>query len=198
MQPAERCARRRFFADGFCSKKDKSLSANKMPHIWTGKEKGLYFVSLIPFLTLMIGALYVLATYSIYVSLVYVGIYLLTNIFQAGCCVGCPYRGRYCPAFCGVYLGNWFSSIFYKDRRYDEKFFTRNAAAGEIMLLLFLLFPLYWLYQTAWYFAPVYVILFGIHVILFAPTQCEKCGYNTICPGGNAWISCKKMFTGNP
>ena len=22
----------------------------------------------------------------------------LTNIFQAGCCIGCPYRGKYCPA----------------------------------------------------------------------------------------------------
>jgi hypothetical protein len=185
----------RFFADGISSKEGPSLSANKIPYTWTGKDKGLYLISLIPFLALMIGAIYVLATYSIYVSLVYVGIYFLTNIFQAGCCVGCPYRGRYCPAFCGVYLGNWVSSVFYKDRPYDEKFFKRNATAGEIMLVIFLLFPLYGLYQTAWYYAPVYILLLGMHVILFGPTQCAKCSYNTICPGGHAWLSCKKMLT---
>jgi hypothetical protein len=151
---------------------------------------------MIPFIISFGGAVVVLATRSINISLVYLGIYLCINVFQAGCCVGCPYRGKYCPAFFGVYLGNLFSTIIYKDRMFDEEFFEKNAAAGEIMLIIYLLFPLYWFYQTAWYLVPLSLLMFILHVLLFAPTQCEKCGCNNICPGGKAWHSCRKIFTG--
>ena len=108
----------------------------KPTYNWTPKDKTQYALSLIPFLVVFIGTAYLLSTYSIYLSLILVGMYLLTNIFQAGCCVGCPYRGKYCPALFGVYLGNLLSGILYKDREFDEKFFERNAAAGETMVLL--------------------------------------------------------------
>jgi hypothetical protein len=152
---------------------------------------------MIPFPALFFGAAYVLSVYSPLLALLYFGIYLLTNVFQAGCCVGCPYRGGYCPAFCDVYPGNLFSAVFYKNRKYDEKFFQRNAAAGETGVLIPLLFPLYWLFQTAWYFAAGYLLLFALHVILFAPTQCDKCGYQTVCPGGKTWMSCRKVLDRN-
>jgi hypothetical protein len=175
-------------------KEDGWLKLNKSPYAWTRKDKGAYASSMVPFLLSFAGAVYVLATRSMYLSLLYVGIFILTNVFQAGCCIGCPYRGKYCPAFSGVYLGNLLSALFYANRPYDEKFFTRNAAAGETSLLIFLLFPLYWFFQAAWYYAPAYLILFTLHVILFAPTQCEKCGYNTVCPGGKAWRSCRSVI----
>jgi hypothetical protein len=106
-----------------------------------------------------------------------------------------PVPGKILPGLQrGVYLGNLLSALFYANRPYDEKFFTRNAAAGETSLLIFLLFPLYWFFQAAWYYAPAYLILFTLHVILFAPTQCEKCGYNTVCPGGKAWRSCRSVI----
>ena len=107
---------------------------------WTLKDKWLYFISMIPFIILFAGTLYILSRYSFLVSILWIFIYIIVNIFQAGCCVGCPYRGKYCPAFCGVYLGNWLSSIIYKNRQFDSNFFTLNATGGEISLILFLLY----------------------------------------------------------
>ena len=112
----------------------------------------------------------------------------------AGACVGCPYQGKYCPALFGVYLGNFLSGILYKDRKFDEKFFKRNAAAGETMVLVLVLFPLYWVFITGWYLVLIYLALIAAHLVIFMPTQCEKCSYNTTCPGGLTWRSCRKWF----
>jgi hypothetical protein len=161
---------------------------------WTRKDKALYALSMIPFLIVFVGTAYLLSTYSIYLTLILVGLYLLTNVFQAGCCVGCPYRGKYCPALCGVYLGSFLSGILYRDRQYDEAFFKRNAAAGETMLLVSILFPLYWVVRTGWYLVPIYLGLLVLHFVLFMPTQCEKCSYNTTCPGGQTWLGLRRRF----
>ena len=161
---------------------------------WTSKDKGLYTLSMIPFIVAFAGAAYILSTYSIYLTIVYVGLHVLLNVFQAGCCVGCPYQGKYCPAFVGVYLGNYLSGILYKNRQFDESFFRRNASAGETILIIWVLFPLYWIFRTGWYLVPVYLFLLVIHVVLFMPTQCRKCSYNTTCPGGQAWQSCYKII----
>jgi hypothetical protein len=176
------------------SGKEKAMPSQPSPHKWTRTDILLYVFSMIPFVLLFLGATILLSAYSVVFSLLYIGLYLLTNVFQAGCCVGCPYRGRYCPAFCGVYLGNILSTILYADRTYNEKFFMRNATAGETSLFLFLAFPLYWLWMAGWYWVPIYLLLFLLHVVLFAPTQCDKCGYKEICPGGKAWRSCKKKL----
>lgn len=161
---------------------------------WTRKDKLLYALSMIPFLTVFFGSLYLLATYSILLAVILVAIYLLINLFQAGCCVGCPYRGRYCPALGGVYLANLLSSILYRGREFDESFFRRSAAAAGIMVLLLLLFPLYWIARTGWYLVPIYLALIASHVLLFMPTQCEKCGYNQTCPGGQSWLACRNRL----
>ena len=175
--------------------KDKVMLKTELePYQWTGKDKLLYTLSMIPFLIVFFGTMYLLSTYSIYLAIISVGLYILVNLFQAGCCIGCPYRGKYCPAFCGVYLGNFLSGILYKDRQFDKRFFERNATAGEITLLIWFIFPLFWVFQTGWYLVLVYLILSALHVILFVPTQCSKCGYNTTCPGGQAWQGCRKRF----
>lgn len=165
------------------------------PYQWTKKDKWLYALSMIPFLVVFIGTLYLLTTYSIYLMFLFLGLYILTNFFQAGCCVGCPYRGKYCPALCGVYLGNFLSTILYKDREFDEKFFHRNATAGETMVIVLALFPLYWVFKTHWLLVPIYLALLAAHFLIFMSTQCGKCSYNTTCPGGKAWMSCRNRFT---
>jgi hypothetical protein len=162
------------------------------PYQWTRKDKWLYALSMIPFLIVFIGTAYLLTTYSIYLTLILVALYCITNIFQAGCCVGCPYQGKYCPALCGVYPGNLLSGILYKNRQFDEKFFNRNATAGETMVLVIALYPLYWIIRTSWILVPIYLLLIMAHFAIFMPTQCEKCGYNTTCPGGQAWLNCRK------
>jgi hypothetical protein len=161
---------------------------------WTKKDKLYYALSMVPFLIVFLGTIYLLSTFSIWLSLAFVGMYLLTNVFQAGCCVGCPYRGKYCPALCGVYLGNFLSTVLYKDREFDEKFFERNAAAGETMVIVLVLFPIYWVFKTAWWLVPVYLGLVAAHFLIFMPSQCTDCGYNDTCPGGKAWLKCRKMF----
>ncbi|MFN2236335.1 MAG: hypothetical protein ACK2U1_19065, partial [Anaerolineales bacterium] len=132
---------------------------------WTKKDQWLYALSMLPFLVVFLGTAYLLSTYSIILTILLLGLYLLTNIFQAGCCIGCPYRGKYCPALCGVYLGNFLSGILYKDRPFDEKFFKRNAAAGETMVIVLVLFPLYWVFQTGWYLVPIYLALIAAHFL---------------------------------
>jgi len=154
---------------------------------WTKKDKWLYIISMVPFLIVFVGTAYLLATYSILLLIILLGLFIITNVFQAGCCVGCPYQGKYCPALCGVYLGNWLSSIVYKNREFDELFFKLNAAAGEIMVFVLILYPLYWIARSNWLFVPLYLGLIALHFILFMPTQCEKCSYNETCPGGQTW-----------
>jgi len=150
---------------------------------WTSKDKWLYVLSLVPFLVVFVGTAVLLSTYSIWLTILLLFFYLLTNVFQAGCCVGCPYRGKYCPALFGVYLGNLLSGILYPNREFDQKFFDRNAAGGEIMVLVIALFPTYWVVKTSWYLLPIYLLLIAAHLIIFMPSQCEKCSYNETCPG---------------
>jgi len=161
---------------------------------WTKKDKWFYILSMIPFIVVFVGTAYLLATYSIYLSIILVALYIITNIFQAGCCVGCPYQGKYCPALCGVYLGNLLSGILYKNRQFDQKFFKLNAAVGETMVLILVLYPLYWIFDANWYLVPIYLALIAAHFILFMSTQCEKCSYNTTCPGGRTWQKCRSQF----
>ena len=97
---------------------------------------------MVPFLVVFIGALLLLSTYSPWLAALEVVFYLITCVFQAGCCVGCPYRGKYCPALFGIYFGNVLSGILYPKREFDQKFFERNAAAGEIVVLVVALFPI--------------------------------------------------------
>jgi hypothetical protein len=163
---------------------------------WTARDKWLYVLAMIPFVIVFVGTVYLLSTFSIYLVVIFIALYLLTNVFQAGCCVGCPYRGRYCPALCGVYLGNWLSGILYRDRQFEQEFFERNATAGETMVVVLVLYPLYWVFRTNWYLVPVYLALIAAHFVLFMPTQCEKCSYNTTCPGGQTWRKCRGLFRG--
>ena len=161
---------------------------------WTKKDKWLYALSMLPFIIVFLGTLYLLSTFSIILAIILVSLFLLTNLFQAGCCVGCPYQGEYCPALCGVYLGNVLSGILYKNRKFDQDFFNRNAQVGELLLVLTILFPVYWIIRTNWLLVPVYFLLLIAHFLLFMPTQCENCSYNKTCPGGKAWLVCRRWL----
>ncbi len=162
---------------------------------WNMKDKLLYLLSMIPFIVLLLCGILILSKYNFIYLIIWIFLYIIVNIFQAGCCVGCPYRGKYCPAFCGVFLGNILSVIFYKNRTHNEKFFKINANGGETFLTIFFLFPLYWIFITKWYFVLIYIGLIMLHIFLFMPTQCPKCSYNQTCPGGKAYKSYKKIFT---
>lgn len=163
----------------------------KQVYQWTVKDKWIYALALIPFLFSFIGSAYLMSTISIYLTFTVFVLYLLTNIVQAGACTGCPYRGEYCPPVFGVYLGNILSTVLYKNKEIDMDFIARQAKIAEVIAYITLLFPLYWLFTLGWYLPLIYVALIGIHLAIFMPTQCEKCSYNEVCPGGVGWTKCK-------
>lgn len=164
---------------------------------WKVSDKIKYAVSLIPFLIGFIGTIYILSSISLYPVIAYVGLYIMLNIFQAGACTGCPYRGRYCPLIFGVYLGNIFSTILYRSRVLDMRAIKLQGGIAEWVLYIQLLFPVCWLFMVAWYYPLVYAGLMILHFVLFMPNQCEKCSYNDTCPGGIAWKKCKTFLHKN-
>ncbi|MGD8821498.1 MAG: hypothetical protein PVG63_00210 [Anaerolineales bacterium] len=161
---------------------------------WTERDQRRYIVSLIPFLIAVILGAAVIWSYSWWLLAAWMGLYLLVNLFQAGCCVGCPYRGRYCPAILGITLSNWLSKTIYAEREFNASFFQRNATAAEIVLVAFMVFPLPWLVSVQWILAALYLLFLASHFVLFMPTQCEHCGYNQTCPGGQSWLRCKTLL----
>lgn len=151
---------------------------------WSKRDKFLYFQILIPFLVAFIGAAYLLATLSIYLTITFLSLYIIANFFQASCCIGCPYRGKYCPAAFGIYLANFLSATIYKNRNFEPRFFKINATLAVISIIIVLLFPIYWLLSLDWLYFAIFLILITAHIVLFYPIICPKCSYNDTCPGG--------------
>jgi hypothetical protein len=82
------------------------------------------------------------------------------------------------------------SEFLYGNREFDQQFFERSAVAAVIALLATIVFPIYWLVKTSWGLLPIYLLLIAAHLVLFMPTQCEKCSYKETYPGGITWRAC--------
>jgi hypothetical protein len=160
------------------------MTQGKPTYQWSNRDKFLYFIILIPFLAAFVGAAYLLATVSICLTIMFLSLYVITNFFQAGCCIRCPYRGRYCPATFGIYLSNLFSATIYAKRSFEPRFFRINATLAETSLIITLLFPIYWLALLNWYYLAIFLTLLVVHMALFFPIMCPKCSYSNTCPGG--------------
>lgn len=153
---------------------------------WTASDKWYYFLSLVPVLIGFAGVVFILSTYSIALVFVFLGLYFLTSIFQAGVCVGCPYRGKFCPAVIGIYIGNIISQVIYPNRAPNKRFIETNIKLGETFVTITLLMPVYWLFSYGWYYLAFYIIAILIHLIFFYKVFCPKCSYKETCPGGKA------------
>jgi hypothetical protein len=153
---------------------------------WTGRDKLTYFLALVPFLIAFVGALALAATISVYWTVGLVALYVLGAFFQAGCCIGCPYRGRYCPALFGIFLANVISARLYRDREFDQKTFNRNAALAETVVTIIAVLCAVLLFTIHWALAAGFLALGVIHVVLVFRQICPRCSYNRICPGGQA------------
>ncbi|MBN1264205.1 MAG: hypothetical protein JXA25_01840 [Anaerolineales bacterium] len=119
-------------------------------------------------------------------------LYVMGNVFQARCCVGCPYRGGFCPPIFGVYLANIFSSWWYADQAFETRTFERSANIAMSFLGAALLFAFYWLYTLGWLYVLAVFLLMLLHTVLVLWLICPKCGYHDICPAGK--FSCT-LFT---
>ena len=165
------------------------MKINPAPYEWTARDKLLYFVILLPFLIGFFGSLYLIGTISIIWSVILVLLYIAVAVLQAACCIGCPYRGRYCPALFGIFLGNYLSTKLYAGRVHDPKFFEINASIAEVLVIVMALYAGYWLWTLQWWYALVLLLLLAVHMVGFLTLICPKCSYNQTCPAGK--ISCK-------
>jgi hypothetical protein len=161
---------------------------------WTGRDKLVYFLVLLPFLVAFLGSAVLMATISVYWTLLLLLLYVLGCFFQAGCCVGCPYRGRWCPPIFGIFLANWLSAILYRDREFDQKSFNRNATLAASTVGVILVYCAYWVFTIHWIYVVLFFALGTAHVVLFFRYICPQCSYNETCPGGQ--IACRLRATG--
>lgn len=151
--------------------------------------KGKHLALTIPFLILVVMITLYLASINLIFSIIYIGFYVATNIFQAYCCVyqECPYVGKYCPAVVCLYPANFLAQLsFYKNMERTEKKFNTFVALAELSLLCFAVFPLFFLFQLGILYLVGYVIFILIYAFLFLWFICPNCAINDTCPGGIA------------
>ena len=158
-------------------------------YVWTGRDKLVYALLMVPFLVLFIGAAYLIAQISIYLTLGLLGGYVVIAFIQSVCCVGCPYRGKFCPAIFGIYPGNVLSCVLYPNREHDPQVYDRYATIGQIAVVALFVYAGYWLSTLSWWYVLAEIVLGTVHVAGFYVWLCHKCGYKQTCPAGKS--ACK-------
>jgi hypothetical protein len=157
---------------------------HKTPYHWSRQDKIVYMFVMLPFIAAFAGVIVLLANISLVLSVVFVALYLLGNVFQAACCVGCPYQGRFCPAAFGCYPANWLSTRRYAGRKHDPAFFERNATRGELSVISALVLACVGLATINGWYVVILLALVGMHFGLLLILFCPKCGYAGTCPAG--------------
>jgi hypothetical protein len=133
-----------------------------------------------------VGTAYLLAISSIYLVGIFLLLWIATNAAIAGICVGCPYRGGYCPGVSQLYFAPFLSAMVCKGKSSSTRSFRVNLALLGVFGIGSYLFAFYWLFILYWpERATVVLALLGL-LILHMPLSffilCPKCGYNDTCP----------------
>jgi len=147
----------------------------------------LYIIITVPLLALMGFATYVLWLNKFWLGIIYIGFYVLTNIFQSYYCINidCPYIGGFCPAVAGIMPAAWIARILQKlGLKTNKKIAEVAATLGATMLLGLIVFPLYWLFQynlIAFFGFLIGILIYGFTFLL---QICPVCASKESCPGG--------------
>jgi hypothetical protein len=146
---------------------------------------GLYILLTVPLLALMGFAAYVLWLNAYWLTLIYIGFFVLTNLFQSYYCahINCPYIGRACPAVAGIMLSAFIAEIWKKIKlKTNKKLANVFATLGSLMLLGLIVFPLYWLF--VYHVVAIIGFLIGILIYGFAFLMiiCPACASRESCP----------------
>ncbi|MBD3191245.1 MAG: hypothetical protein GF308_11405 [Candidatus Heimdallarchaeota archaeon] len=149
----------------------------------------LYFLYTIPIMAMIGFTAYVLWLYNYVYTIIYMGFYVLTFLFQSYCCVyqSCPYIGGFCPAVAGIIPASFVAKLLEKLKvKKDKKLFDFFALIASITLLGLIVFPLYWLfiYHIAAFVG--YLCLIALYTIAFLLSICPVCAIRKTCPGGRA------------
>jgi hypothetical protein len=157
-------------------------------HTWSRKDRALHLLPASPLIAFYIGTITLLAMHSLTLVLGFLAFWFVTNLFIAGVCAGCPYRGRYCPGLAQLYIGPYLSLLMYRGSRQGLKQRTLllNIALlsvfgiGSYVFAFVWLFALYWPKYAALILSLLALLL--LHMPLSFFLLCPNCGYNEICP----------------
>jgi hypothetical protein len=164
------------------------MNPEKRVYQWSKRDRRLHLLPALPLIVFYIVTLYLFALQSFYLVSVFILLWLATNLSAIRICAGCPYRGRYCPGLCQLFIAPFLSALIIKG---DSKESTTRSFKVDLALLGVFgvgnyMFAFYWLFILYWseYYVIVLVLL-GL-LLLYMPLSffllCPKCGYNDICP----------------
>jgi len=169
------------------------MSHTKPVYQWTKQDRVLHLLPAIPLIAYYVGSIYLLAMGSIYLVVIFLLLWVGVNVFAAGICAGCPYRGGYCPGVCQLYFAPFLSTLIYKGRVRDSR--SQSFKANLLLIGAFgmgsYVFGFYWLFRLYWHEHPIIVLgllaLLLIHMPLSFFLLCPKCSYNDTCPMANVY-----------
>jgi len=150
-------------------------------------RKRAYFILTVPFLILLILVAVYLWSISFAISLVFISLFVMANLFQSYCCAyqDCPYAGGFCPAVAGIMPSGMLARLIRrKTVKKSEMLFNLFAAIAFLSLLGLIGFPLFWIADLSIPLAIVYFALNIAYYIAFSLAICPACAIRKTCPGG--------------
>jgi hypothetical protein len=174
------------------------VNESKQVYQWSKQDRVLHLLPAIPLVVFYVGTVYLLAAYSIYLVVMFLLLWIATNVAVVGICAGCPYRGGYCPGVSQLYFAPFLSAVMCRGNRSGSgaRSFKVNLALLGVFGIGSYLFAFYWLFVLYWpERAIVVLVLLGL-LILHMPLSffllCPKCGYNDTCPMAKVHKAFKK------
>ena len=149
----------------------------------------LYALLTVPMVCMIGFAAYVLWLDSYIFTIIYIGLFILTNFFQSYCChyQSCPYVGGFCPAVAGIIPSSFIAKIWEKlNIKKSKIWFEIFATCGSLTLFSLIVFPLYWLFLYHIVAFVGFLLMVIIYAATFLLTICPVCAVRKSCPGGKA------------
>ena len=177
--------------------------ASKGVYRWTKQDMARHLLPAIPLLAFYAGTVFLLAAHSLHLAVIFLLLWMATNVAVVGICAGCPYRGGYCPGVSQLYFAPFLSALVYRTPKKPAG--IRSFRVTLVLLGVFgigsYLFAFYWLFALYWRGRAVVVLaLLGL-LILHMPLSffilCPKCGYNDTCPMAKVHKIVKRSHEGN-
>ena len=151
-------------------------------------RRGLYLALTIPLLLLLVTVMGYLWTIKFWLSLLFLGCYLVMSTFQAYCCAyqECPYVGGFCPAVLGIIPASLIAKVLYRNREIvrSRARFEAFATVAVLGWLGLVFLPVYWIARLGIGFAIGYVLVHATYALVFGLTICPVCAIRETCPGG--------------
>ncbi|MBR9676577.1 hypothetical protein GOV04_00355 [Candidatus Woesearchaeota archaeon] len=150
---------------------------------WSDNDKFLYFFTvLLTWVLLTIISIIYSYKYSIFALIGYILLYFILVFFQAkDWCIGCPYRGKFCPGILCMGLANIMSTWFFKNKKF--KYSKKKEHIVSILTGIYFVYPVFFFYNNIFILVS-YALLLIIHLMLQWKFFCPRCKFNKICPGG--------------